>query len=123
MLISQAAGHLHVPVLSRYTCLLLLYFSLNEASFCFRLNCSFRWSLNNEQDQAPLSNILIISWVFFGQGLADTQLSVSQKIAAFGTYCMIEISSSVQKSCLNILKPSGSLVAPYHGYVLNEPKR
>lgn len=38
-------------------------------------------------------------------------------------YYMIEISFSLQKSCLNILKPSGSLVASYHSYVLNEPKR
>lgn len=36
---------------------------------------------------------------------------------------MIEISFSVQKSCLNILKPSGSLVASYRSCVLNKPER
>lgn len=42
---------------------------------------------------------------------------------ALGMYYVIEISSSVQKPCLSILKPSGSSVASYRSYVQNKPKR
>lgn len=67
-----------------------------------------------------------ISWLWAGVFLAKVSQTVSVSVpkpAAFGTYDMVEISFSVQKSCLNVSKPSGSLVASYHGYVVKKPKR